>query len=318
MPRLDRILITGASGFVGGHLLPAIRAALPAAEIIVAGRGEAIPAGMSDRQVYFDLFDVASIRQSVDEALPDAVIHLAARSHVGESLKDPLSTWQMNTIATIALGEAVLARVPECRLLYVSSAEVYGGSFQSGVPLAETAAVAPANPYAASKAAAEVALGEMKLRGLKAICMRPFAHTGPGQSDAFVVPAFARQIAEIEAGVLPPIIRTGALDRWRDYIDVRDVCAAYLAAITADHLEDGSVFNVCTGNPRRIGDVLDTLIALSSARPEVVTDASRIRPNDVISYCGDPARIQASLGWHPSRRWEDTLSDVLNYWRQIL
>ena len=209
----------------------------------------------------------------------------------------------------------LIETAPETLLLYVSSAETYGLTFQRGEPLDEDAPFAPANPYAASKAAADLALGEMALRGLRVIRMRTANHTGAGQSDALVVPAFARQIARIEAGRQEPVIKVGALDRWRDFLDVRDVCAAYAAALAHD-VAPGTAFNIASGTPRRIGDVLEALLARSAIAVEIRTDAARLRPTDVISAIGNPARAKAMLGWTPQIPWDETLDSVLADWRR--
>ena len=159
------------------------------------------------------------------------------------SFADPMASWRANLFGTLALGEAVLREAPGCRFVLASSAEVYGLSFRAPMPLDEQAPMRPANPYAASKAACDLAIGEMALRGLDAVRLRAFNHTGPGQSEGFVVAAFARQIARVEQGLQAPELRVGALDRWRDFLDVRDVCAAYAAALR------GPTSDVTTSEP---------------------------------------------------------------------
>lgn len=204
-----RILIAGAGGFAGRHLLPALRRAFPSA-IFLAGSRQRAVAG-TDMTLLLDLNEPAGLPGAIAAARPDAALILA------------------------------------------SSGEVYGLSFQTGDSLNEAAASSPANPYAASKAAADIAIGEMALRGLRTVRLRTFAHSGAGQTSAFVVAAFARQIARIEAGLQEPIVHTGALDRWRDFLDVRDVCAAYVAALRAP-----------LAIPPRLGD--EHLLGESAAR----------------------------------------------------
>ncbi|WP_458095436.1 GDP-mannose 4,6-dehydratase [Roseomonas sp. WA12] len=315
--RPARILLTGAGGFVGCHLLPALRAAFPDAVLVAATRsaGEDRSAG-ADEALAFDLDDAASIPDAVSAARPDAVVHLAARANVGASFRDPMGAWRTNLTGTVALAEAVLRVAPAASFLLASSGEVYGLAFRSGLPVAEDTAPTPANPYAASKAAADLAVGEIALRGLRAIRLRPFTHTGAGQTDGFVVAAFAHQIARIEAGRQPPVLRTGALDRWRDFLDVRDVCAAYVAALArAETLAPGIALNICSGTPRRIGDLLDSLLRLAGVEARVEQEAARLRPTDVTQVLGDGTRARTALGWAPEIPWEETLASVLADWR---
>ena len=312
-----RILLTGAGGFVGRHLLPALRAAFPDAVLVAAtrGAGEGRLPG-ADEALQLDLDDAASVPDAVAAARPDAVLHLAARADVGSSFRDPMASWRTNLTGTVALAEAVLRVAPAAPFLLASSGEVYGLAFRAGTPVAEDTAPNPANPYAASKAAADLAVGEMALRGLRAIRLRPFTHTGAGQTDGFVVAAFAHQIARIEAGQQPAVLRTGALDRWRDFLDVRDVCAAYVAALDrAESLTPGIALNICSGAPRRIGDLLDSLLRLSGVDARVEQEAARLRPTDVERVLGDGTRARATLGWAPVIPWEETLAGVLADWR---
>jgi GDP-4-dehydro-6-deoxy-D-mannose reductase len=307
--------VTGADGFVGRYLLRTLRTAFPQAFLIACAR-EQVMAG-ADQSLPLDLLSAESIADCLAEARADAIIHLAAATIVPESFADPGLTWRINVDGTLALAQMVMRTTPETLLLYISSAETYGLTFQRGVPLDEDAPFAPANPYAASKAAADLALGEMALRGLRVIRMRTANHTGPGQSDALVVPAFAHQLARIEAGLQEPVLKVGALDRWRDFLDVRDVCAAYAAALShGPDLAPGTAFNIASGTPRRIGDVLDALIARIGLTVEIQTDATRLRPTDVVKAIGNPGRAKAMLGWNPKIPWDETLDSVLDDWRE--
>ena len=275
-----RILVTGASGFVGRHLLRVLRAEFPNATLIAATRAVNRLSDDADEVLPFDLLSPESMLAMVARARPEAVVHLAAQPSVGASFADPVLTWRANLMGTVALGEAVLNEAPEARFLLASSAEVYGLSFQSGLPLAEDAPFRPANPYAAAKAAADLAVGEMALRGLRAVRLRAFNHVGPGQGEGFVVAAFAAQLARIERELQPPVLRVGALDRWRDFLDVRDICAAY-AVVLRTELPTSTVLNLASGTPRRIGDVLDALLSRSRVRPKVEVEATRMRPTDI-------------------------------------
>jgi nucleoside-diphosphate-sugar epimerase len=198
----QRILVTGATGFVGRHLMSRLRHAFPDATLLAAERGGAPLCPVADAYLPIDLQQPESLDALVAQAAPDAVVHLAAQAAVGAAFADPVYTWRVNLLGTLALASSVLKRAPEATFLFISSAEIYGLSFRDiDAALDENAPMRPANPYAASKAACDIALGEMALRGLRCVRMRPSNHTGAGQSDSFVVPAFARQIARIEAGV---------------------------------------------------------------------------------------------------------------------
>ena len=294
-----RILVTGAKGFVGVHLLPALRAAFSAAEIMA-------PA--------FEMADRDAVDRAVAAAIPDGCVHLAGVSAVPEARSDPDRAWAVNLGGTLSLARALLRHAPGCRLVFAGSADCYGGSFRRGVALDEDAPLAPMNTYAATKAAADLALGAMAGEGLHAVRVRPFNHTGPGQSAAFVVPAFARQAARIAAGVQPPVLEVGALDPLRDFLDVRDVCRAYAACLAAD-LPPGEVLNIASGTPRRVGAVLEDILALAGVDARPRADAARLRPNDTPTAAGDATRALKVLGWRPEIPWEQTLQDVLTDWQ---
>jgi GDP-4-dehydro-6-deoxy-D-mannose reductase len=298
-----RILITGSSGFVGRHLLPLLDASFPGVKIFTNS---------------IDVANRDAVIQAVRDAEPDACIHLAAISSVPAAKRDPELTWRVNLHGTLNIAQAVLEHAPGCQLLFASSAEIYGGSFREGLPLNESALLAPMNSYAATKAAADLALGSMASEGLRVVRLRLFNHTGPGQSEAFVVPAFARQIARIEAGYQPSRIHVGALDSRRDFLDVRDVGRAYVACLRlAPELPPGSIINIASGIPRRIGDILDELMDIAGVHPEIVIDAARQRSSEIVSATGCAARAWQLLGWTPKIPWTQTLADVLTDWRKL-
>ncbi len=311
---MRRILVTGASGFVGRHLRPALRAAFPEARLVAATRGE--PVVGWDEAVTLDLLDARGCAAALREARPNAVVQLAAHAAVAESFRDPVLTWRTNLLGTVGLAEAVRIETPEALFVLASSAEVYGLSFLGGRALAEDALLRPANPYAASKAAADLAIGEMALRGLRAVRVRPFNHTGAGQSDAFVVSAFAKQVAMIAARTQEPVIRVGALERWRDFLDVADVCSGYAAVLGhAAQLPAGTVINLASGQPRHVRGILQDLIRLAGISARIEEEPTRLRPTDVIRTAGDARAALEHLGWTPRVPWAATLSTVLEDWQ---
>jgi len=316
MARL-RILITGAGGFVGGHLVDALRQQLIDAEIRPTTiRPHAVPDGSYLQQL--DVTDAAAVTRAIADFHPTHLVHLAGLSTLAGAEADRHATWQVHLFGTLNLADAILARSPDCVLLFVGSGEVYGATAQSGLPLGEASVLAPMSEYAASKAAADLALGAMATKGLRSIRLRPFNHTGPGQSDRFAVPNFAKQIAGIEAGLLPSVIKVGNLEVERDLLDVRDVVGAYASAVTrSESLANGVVLNIASGIPVRIRDLVEKLVALSSCPIRIEQDAARMRPNDTPRYVGDATRARQLLSWSPQYQIAQTLDDVLTSFRSI-
>jgi nucleoside-diphosphate-sugar epimerase len=287
---------------VGRHLSPVLKTSFGGVEIF------------AER---FDVTDRDATSKAVRNSQPDVCIHLAAISSPMSARRDPDQAWRVNLYGTLNLARALFEHAPGCRLMFASSAEIYGRSFQTGRLLDETALLAPMNSYAATKAAADLALGAMESEGLHLVRLRLFNHTGPGQSEAFVVPAFARQIAWIEAGRQLPRLQVGGLDSLRDFLDVRDVCGAYVACVrTAPKLPPGFIVNIASGVPRRIGDILQELLNMAGLRAEIVTDKERLRGSEIISASGDAQRAGQLLGWKPRIPWTQTLADVLADWRE--
>ena len=293
--------VTGASGFVGKHLMPALAAAFPDAALVTPS---------------LDIQDPTQVEHAVRTASPDVCVHLAAVSAIAAARQDPDHAWRVNFRGTMNLAWALSWHAPSCQMLFASSADAYGASFKVDRPLDETAPLAPMNVYGHTKAAADFALGGMVAQGLRVVRLRAFNHTGPGQSADFVVPAFARQIARIAAGLQPPILEVGNLETRRDFLDVRDVCAAYIACIAKrDRLAPGTILNVASGHARRVGDILTDLAALAGVNPDIQVDPSRVRATDIRLASGDPAQAHAQLGWTPVIPWAQTLRDVLDDWR---
>jgi GDP-4-dehydro-6-deoxy-D-mannose reductase len=296
-----RALVTGGNGFVGRHLVARLRE--HGAEVTTAGR-----AADGTVDVAFDLADLASIRNAVEAAAPDVIFHLAGQAFVPAATKDPLGAYDTNVLGTARLYEVVRERAVKPAILYVSSAEVYGVRSVADYPLTEATVPKPATPYAASKLAAEaIALASSSTYGIRTIVTRAFNHIGPGQSESFVVPSFAAQLAEIAAGGEPRMF-VGNLDAQRDFLDVRDVVDAY--ARLAERGTSGEVYNVASGTPVAIKEILRRLITIARVPVEVREDPARMRPSDLPLSYGSSAKLRAATGWQPRHSLDASLRDV--------
>jgi GDP-4-dehydro-6-deoxy-D-mannose reductase len=302
-----KVLITGASGFVGQRLTAALEARHP--DWVLDG-----PA--ADGPGAIDVTDPVAVDTWIRQGRPDVVVHMAAVAAVTASHENPRLAWRVNLDGTLNVVLALQQYAPDARLLFVSSSEIYGESLNCGHAVDEQALLRPVNPYAASKAAADILVRQAAAMGVKATVMRPFNHTGPGQGTAFVIPSFADQIALIEAGRQAPLLEVGDLDAERDFLDVEDVIDAYLLMLERDDLASGEVFNVASGVSVRIGDILEQLLGLARVRIEVRVDPTRLRPTRVPRVVGDAARLR-SLGWAPKRRLADTAAAILEDRRRI-
>lgn len=289
--------ITGARGFVGPHLV----AHLEAMGDDVIGLDRSGPE-------QFDVTDTASVRDTIKELGPDVVYHLAALSHVGQSWDAPNLTMRVNVEGTLnVLRACTAARVQ--RVVVVGSAEEYGRVRPEDVPLREDAPLRPVTPYGASKVAADfLALQAFLGDGLATIRARPFSHTGPGQTDQFVIPALARRIAQAERADADEIV-VGSLDPVRDITDVRDVVRAY-RMLAVDGIP-GEVYNVCTGTGIAIAEIAERLVARATRPLAVRVDPGLVRPVEVPRLIGDATRLRSHTGWRPEIALDRTLDDVL-------
>lgn len=320
-----RALITGYGGFAGGHLADAL---LEDSDWRVFGTvfaGSIAPdfpswPGSRRSQVdaaSVDLRDPDATHDLIDRVAPDVVFHLAGQAFVPAAWADPWSTFETNVRMQINVLEAVArqaGRGRSIRVVAVISNEVYGAVPPAELPIDETRPLAPINPYATSKAAQDlVAAQYARSHGLDVVRVRPFNHIGPGQDDRFVVPAFARQIAEIEAGLRPPELSVGNLDAERDFTDVRDIVRGYRLA--AERGLAGEAYNLGSGRPRRIGALVDQLLQLSTVAIAVRLDPARLRPADIPRTACDARKAEHVLGWAPRIALEQSLADVLSSWR---
>jgi GDP-4-dehydro-6-deoxy-D-mannose reductase len=309
---MARTLVTGAGGFVGPHLRVALEAA--GHEVWTTDR---TPSAAAPRHRPAELTDAGVTRAVLEEARPDAVVHLASQSSVAASFHDPSATLVGNLTVACNLLEAVRHVAPRARVLVVGSAEEYGNVPEAEQPIRESQPLRPASPYAVSKCAQEfLALQYAMTWGLDVIATRSFNHSGPGQSDRFVLSSFARQIAAAERGAQEAVLRVGNLDVRRDFLDVRDVVRAYVALL--ERGECGAVYNVCRGEAPAVRDLLDTLRAAARVETRVETDPERWRPSDLPVLRGDPSRLMERTGWSARLPLDATLRDLLADWRARL
>jgi GDP-4-dehydro-6-deoxy-D-mannose reductase len=304
-----RVLITGVEGFVGGHLAHA----LAARGHEVWGTSLEDPPGGSPRRMRCDVRDLAALRRALSESGAEAIAHLAARSSVVESLREPLETYETNVGGAVNVLEASRLAGLEGPILLVGSGESYGDQ-GAGAPLDEDAPLRPLSAYAAAKAAQEL-IGAQYARayGLRVVSTRSFAHTGPGQEPRFALAGFARQLAALGRSGGSGELRAGNLTPVRDYLDVRDVVAAY--ALLLERGERGAVRNVCSGQGFALREYLDELIEIAGVEVEVRQDPALVREIEIERLVGDPGALLAD-GWRPAIAKHDMLTDLLGYWSE--
>lgn len=312
-----RVFITGAGGFVGGHLVHHLLSipdlSLHAAVYEPSGKHPKLD-HLPISQYELDLRSAGAVRVIIEAVRPDVILHLAAMADVGYSFINPWETLENNIVAQINLFQAIQTCKLDARILVVSSAEVYGAFGGDGFPLDENTPFRPNNPYSVSKVTQDMlALQYYLSNQMQTIRARPFNHIGPGQKRGFVASDFASQIAAIEAGQSEPVMYVGNLSAERDFTDVRDVVRAY--QLLAAHGEPGEVYNVCSGKAYSMQYLLDTLMSYSTVEIEVRQDPTRMRPSDVPRRVGDYSALNRRTGWEPSIPFEQTLLDILNDWR---
>jgi GDP-4-dehydro-6-deoxy-D-mannose reductase len=301
-------LVTGATGFAGGHLVERLLESHPS--VGAWGHTEGRPMPFEDRRVRWravHLLDRTGVKEAVLDLQPSVIFHLAGLPHVAESWKAAGRALAVNALGTHHLLASVEEILHDCTVVIAGSALVYR---PSATALAEDDELGPVDPYGVSKLAQEMRAASAST---PVILTRPFNHAGPGQSDAFVTSSFAKQIAEIEAGVREPHLLVGNLEARRDIMDVRDTARAY-EALAAKGVR-GRVYNICSGTAHRIGDLLERLLAVAHTRVTVQQDPARLRPSDNPVVLGDPSRIIADTGWRPEISIDTTLADLLGWWR---
>jgi GDP-4-dehydro-6-deoxy-D-mannose reductase len=314
------VLITGITGFAGSHLAEYILAEHPGVKVsgLVRWRSRMDNVkGILDKIELHeaDLKDIVSLKKALAAIRPDKVFHLAAQSFVPTSWKLPVETFAINALGQINLFEALIDLKLNPKFQIAGSSEEYGKVYEHEVPMKETNYLRPLSPYAVSKVAQDL-LGYQyhQSYGLKTVRTRGFNHTGPRRGDVFVTSNFAKQVAEIEKGLKPPVIHVGNLDAKRDFTDVRDMVRAYWLA--TEKCEDGDVYNIGSGTTYVMQDMLDMLLGMSTVKVKVEVDPARLRPSDVPILLADASKFVAATGWKPRIPFETTLRDLLNYWRE--
>ena len=312
-----RVLITGIAGFAGSALAQLL-VDEPDVEIhgVIHRHDWRIRAMRGQLQLHKgDLRNPSWVDEMIQQVQPDVLLHLAAWSDVGGSWSQPWVAYELNIHCQLNLLEAVRRFAPACRVLVVGSNEVYGRVRPEDLPVNEETPFRPNSPYGVSKIAQDMMAYQYWCNyGLSIVRVRSFNNIGPGQADDFVASAFARQIAEIEAGHREPVLQVGNLTAVRDFTDVRDVVTAYWLAVQKG--EPGAVFNVGSGRGDSIQTVLDTLLAMSDVPIRIEQDPTRLRPSDVPAMICDNRRLVEATGWQPRIDLRRTLQDVLDGWRQ--
>jgi GDP-4-dehydro-6-deoxy-D-mannose reductase len=304
-------LVTGATGFAGSHLLDLLLVEEQPATAWANSEGKRPPSDCDPRITWqaIDLLDAAAVARSIAELRPSVIYHLAGAADVGGAWQDPVQPLRLNALGTHHVLDAVRVARLTCPVLVSGSALVYRPSTSA---LTEDSPIAPATPYGVSKLAQEM-IGA-RAAWCPVLLARSFNHAGPRQSPSYVTSSFARQIAEIEAGLREAVLRVGNLESRRDITDVRDTVRAYRRMAASG--TPGRPYNVCTGRAFRIADLLDRLLEMATLRIRIEVDSARLRPSDTPVLLGDPSRLQDETGWHPEIPIERTLADLLEYWRE--
>lgn len=299
---MKRLLVTGRHGFVGGTL-----ARMVATDPVLDGWQ------LIETPETWDLRDPLATQVTVEDAAPDAVLHLAAQSWVPDAFKDPATTLAVNVLGTLHLLQALQRTGFRGRMVFAGTGDVYGRVPDDALPVAEARLPAPRNPYSVSKLAAEALCYQWTVtEGLDIVMTRPFNHIGAGQSERFVVSDFARQVAQIKCGRRKPVVMVGDIDVTRDFTDVGDVIRAYFALLRAG--ATGEVYNVCSGRDRSIRSLLERLAALAGVTVSIEQEPARMRRSEQRRMRGDPDKIRRATGWLAATPLDESLTAMLQHW----
>lgn len=326
MQKINKVFITGITGFVGSHLADYISANYPKVKIVGFLRWRSPKDNIkhvSDKihLEYGDLVDFPSVKTAINKHWPDVIFHLAAQSYVDFSFWAPIKTLEDNIIGTCNLLEAVkelkLFSKYDPIIHICSSSEVYGQVTKKEVPIKETNPFRPASPYAVSKVGEDMlALQYWLSWGIKTIRTRMFTHTGPRRGEVFALSNFAKQVAAIEAGLQKPVLKVGNLKSVRTWMDVRDAVKAYWLLV--NKCKPGEVYNIGGAETMTIGQMLNMLLKLSARKDiKVAVDPARLRPSDVTLQIPSVNKFKKVTNWKPKIKFKDTVKDTLDYWRKF-
>jgi GDP-4-dehydro-6-deoxy-D-mannose reductase len=316
---MERVLITGITGFVGSHLSEFLLDKGFEVHGIERWRSRTENIDHIKDKINLiraDMRDAHSIKEVISKVEPHYIFHLAAQSYVPMSWTAPADTLETNIIGTVNLFEAVRKTNIDPKIHVAGSSEEYGMVYPNEVPIKETNPLRPLSPYGVSKVAQDkLSYQYNKSYGLKTVVTRAFNHTGPRRGEVFVTSNFCKQVVEIEKGLKEPIIKVGNLDSKRDFSDVRDVVNAYYLAL--QKCDFGDVYNVCSGKAISMKELLDIILNLSNVKDiKIVEDSARMRPSDVQILQGDYTKFKEKTGWHPKIPFDKTMKDLLDYWRE--
>jgi GDP-4-dehydro-6-deoxy-D-mannose reductase len=316
-----RVLITGITGFAGSHLAEYILQHHPAAEIFGIRRWRS---RIENIEHFIDkihvlecnLVDASSVKALIADVRPDKIFHLAAQSFVPSSWNAPAESLTTNILGQLNIFEALRqSKLTDTWMQIAGSSEEYGMVYEDEIPIRETNPLRPLSPYAVSKVGQDyLAYQYFMSYGLKVVRTRGFNHTGPRRGEVFVDSDFSKQAVEIEKGKRPPVMYVGNLDAKRDFSDVRDMVRAYWLSL--EKCEPGEVYNICSGRSISIRELLDLILAATKLQIEIRPDPSRLRPSDVPILEGECTKFQQATGWKPEIPLEQTIADILDYWRE--